>query len=100
MFRKEEAAEFPGELEGGEDGILGRQRDERRTGKGSVGVDSRTRMSQGILLSRVNTVIAATSATSKSDAKGEQGLSKDNLRCARMWTQFTHLDALREVKDA
>ena len=50
MLREGEPPQLPGELEGGEDGVLRGQRDERGAGERAVRVDPRARVPQAVLL--------------------------------------------------
>jgi hypothetical protein len=61
MFHETETPQFPGEFKGREDRVLRGQRDEGRTRKSAVSVDSGSGVSQRVLLSWRHTLVATTS---------------------------------------
>lgn len=58
VLEEAESAELPRELEGGQDGIFAGQRDQGRTGQGTVGVDPGARVAQRVLLPRGDALVA------------------------------------------
>ena len=52
MLREGEPAQFPGEFEGREDRVLGREGDERRGGQRPVRVDPGSAVAEAVLLLR------------------------------------------------
>ena len=71
MLREGEPPQLPGELEGGEDGVLGRERDERGASQRAVRVDPRARVTEAVLLPGRHALFTA--ASGKIKWKGVRG---------------------------
>lgn len=61
VLEKAKSTQLPRQFEGREDGVLGGECYQTGTGQGPIGVDARSRVSEGILLPRLNALITATS---------------------------------------
>jgi len=61
VLEKAEPAQLPGQLEGREDGVLGGECYQTGTGQGPIGIDARSRVSEGVLLAGLDALITATS---------------------------------------
>ena len=63
MFREGQPSQFPGKLEGSEDGVLAGEGDEGGGGERSVGVNTTPGVSEAVLTPRNRTLLTATSET-------------------------------------
>lgn len=61
MFHEAESPQFPGELEGREDGVLGGESDEAGGGERAVRVDPRSGVPQGVFLAGCHALVTAAS---------------------------------------
>ena len=79
MLHEGEPPELPAELEGGEDGVLAGEGDQRGRGQRAVRVDPRPRVPEAVLVPRDGALFTAASERDKEHEFGEKWVTRYNL---------------------
>ncbi len=91
VLREGEPPQLPAQLEGGQDGVLGGEGDERGGGQGAVGVDPGPRVAEAVLGPRGHALFTAASGRKES-------AGKDSCRSSQIGNMAPHFMRARPFR--